>query len=790
MKSVQLHFQVPQVIQRNKKRCPGLDSGTRYSAQHNNPDYLSGCFLLRLVCKCAMSAPQKNKKPARQSGQVGPNTKTPDGCQVSLFFNCLDANGIIVFYSHEYPHSILEACVFAKSDYTQNFLCKLLPCKARESLRYHTVKNRTQLKEPVLKIFVPGRICLFGEHSDWAGGYRRINSEIEKGLALISGTNQGIYAEVSPHPDALVLYSTSPSGERQGPYEIPMQLDALLEEAQRGGFWSYIAGVAYQILTHYHVRGLVIDNYLTDMPVKKGLSSSAAICVLTARAFNRIYDLKMTTRGEMEMAYQGEIVTPSRCGRLDQGCAFGSRPVLMTFDGDRLETKELRVANDLHLVIVDLHAEKNTMEILAQLNRAYPFANNAVEHGVQNLLGPINRRIVAAATTALEAADAQRLGALMVEAQAYFDQYATPACPDELTAPVLHKLLNYEPIKPHIWGGKGVGSQGDGTAQLLARSLEDQQAVIDIIERDLGMSCLKLTIHAGVQVRKAVIPAAGFGGRLFPATKAIKKELFPVVDHDGVAKPAILIIVEEALNAGLDEVVIIVQEEDYDDFHSLFNEQISIENFNKLPPQFQDYSRLLLDMGRKVKFVVQSKQEGLGHAVFTARDLVGNEPFLLMLGDHIYRAQGERSCAQQLLEAYSQHGTSVIGLRRTPEDQIANFGTVTGTWIEPGELLHITRFAEKPAVDFARTNLRVPGLTDDEYLTVFGQYIIKPEIFQYLEESIENNVRERGEFQLTSALDRLRKEDGFMGLLMSGQRFDIGMPEHYLETLRNFHDGT
>ena len=192
-----------------------------------------------------------------------------------------------------------------------------------------------------MKIFVPGRICLFGEHSDWAGGYRRINADIEKGYTLICGTNQGIHAEVEPHPTALVLTSTTPDGRTVGPYGIPMEPKALLEEAQRGGFWSYVAGVAYQVLTHYRVRGLVIDNTRTDLPIKKGLSSSAAICVLTARAFNRVYDLKMTIRGEMELAYQGEITTPSRCGRMDQGCAFGNRPVLMTFDGDRLDTEEL-----------------------------------------------------------------------------------------------------------------------------------------------------------------------------------------------------------------------------------------------------------------------------------------------------------------------------------------------------------------------------------------------------------------------------------------------------------------
>jgi UTP--glucose-1-phosphate uridylyltransferase len=92
-------------------------------------------------------------------------------------------------------------------------------------------------------------------------------------------------------------------------------------------------------------------------------------------------------------------------------------------------------------------------------------------------------------------------------------------------------------------------------------------------------------------------------------------------------------------------------------------------------------------------------------------------------------------------------------------------------------------------VDYARNNLRVTGLPEDEYLTVFGQYIIKPQIFDYLEEHIENNVRERGEFQLTSALDRLRQEDGFLGLIVDGQRYDIGLPEYYLETLRAFSEG-
>jgi UTP--glucose-1-phosphate uridylyltransferase len=298
-----------------------------------------------------------------------------------------------------------------------------------------------------------------------------------------------------------------------------------------------------------------------------------------------------------------------------------------------------------------------------------------------------------------------------------------------------------------------------------------------------------LTLHSGPKVRKALIPAAGFGTRLFPASKATKKELFPIIDRDGIAKPAILLIVEEALEAGIDEVIIIVQENDLNDFSSFFNVQITIENYNKLPRQFQDYSRRILEIGQHVRFQIQRNQEGFGHAVWCAKEFIGNEPFLLMLGDHIYRSTGESSCARQLVEAYQQHGISVVGLRSTPESLISNFGTVTGNWIEHKKLLNVTEFAEKPTLDYARSSLRISGLAEDEYMTVFGQYIIKPEIFEFLEENIRNNIRERGEFQLTSTLDRVRRENGFLGLVIDGQRFDIGLPDYYLETLQAYRRG-
>ena len=636
-----------------------------------------------------------------------------------------------------------------------------------------------------MKLFVPGRICLFGEHSDWAARYRQNNSEIEKGYTLITSTNQGVYAEVKPHPTQLILNTTLSDGTHHGPYSLPMERSALLAEAEKGGFFSYAAGVAYQILTNYRVQGLEIDNYLTDLPVKKGLSSSAAISVLVARAFNRTYDLKMTTRGEMEYAYRGETTTPSRCGRMDQGCAY-QRPILMTFDGDNVDVRELSVPKNMYLVIVDLGAGKDTRLILQQLSHCYPFAENELEKNVQHYLGPLSAQITQEAYQALRDGDAKLVGKLMTRAQAEFDKHLIPACPSQLTAPVLHKVLNYEPIQPYIWGGKGVGSQGDGSAQFIVKDEESQQRVIEIIEQDLKMSCLKLVLEAGSHVRKAVIPAAGFGTRLFPASKAMKKELFPVIDSSGQAKPAIMAIVEEAIAAGIEEICLIVQQGDIELFESFFKTPPPIEHYNKLSKENKTYCDYLLELGSKVAFVTQDVQEGFGHAVYCAREWVGNEPFLLMLGDHLYGSNEERCCARQVVEAYEQVGHSVVGLKETPIEQLSNFGCVTGVWKEADTLLSVTEFYEKPDPEYAMEHLHVDGMDVDQFLTVFGIYVIQPQIFEFLEQNIAHNLRERGEFQLTSCLDELRKAEGFSGYVVKGKRYDIGLPEEYRQTVIDF----
>jgi UTP-glucose-1-phosphate uridylyltransferase/mevalonate kinase len=657
-------------------------------------------------------------------------------------------------------------------------------------------KNRDGKMPGAHYLFVPGRVCLFGEHSDWAGGFRRFNEDIAPGCTLVVGTNQGLHAECWKHPSSLILSSTDESGKKYGPHEIPMEPKALLAAAKKGDFWSYAAGVAYKLLTDYRISGAVINNYKTDLPLKKGLSSSAAVCVLTARALSRLYDLKMTVRGEMEYAYQGELLTPSRCGRMDQACAFGSRPVSMTYDGEFVDVEEIRVPKPLHYCVVDLKAKKDTVIILRELQRGYPTPQTDGQKDVQDVLGKLNLSITDRAAKAFEAGDAEALGLLMNEAQANFDRAGQKVCPQQLTAPVLHKVLAYDKIQQHVWGGKGVGAGGDGTAQFLCRSIADQAKVKEILENDLGVEVMNLTIEASSNVRKAVIPAAGFGADLFPATKCVCPPLFPIVDHDRLVKPAIFITVEELWDAGFEDIIIIVQKGDVPAYENLFKKPLTKENYARLSVKNKVLAKKILQIGERVRLVVQEKQEGFGNAVLCAKDLVGEDAFLLVLGDHLYRstAGDKRSCVKQMMECYKMHcgdGSALVALQRSPRENISSFGCATGTWIgndesTAREIMKISVVKEKPSQAEAEELLRVPEETDT-FLTVFGHYILPAAIFGLLEEQHQNNLRsEEGKFGLTTVLSRYKENVGLKGLVMKGTRFDIGTPEHFLTTNQTF----
>jgi UTP--glucose-1-phosphate uridylyltransferase len=289
------------------------------------------------------------------------------------------------------------------------------------------------------------------------------------------------------------------------------------------------------------------------------------------------------------------------------------------------------------------------------------------------------------------------------------------------------------------------------------------------------------------KVRKALIPAAGFGTRLFPATKVIKKELFPIVDRDGRTKPIILAIAEEAVNAGIEEVGIVVQTGDRELFRDFFKSPPKPELWQKLSLENREYSEYLQDLGDRITILTQEQQEGYGHAVFCAKDWVGDEPFLLLLGDHVYASDTNISCARQILNLYEQVGKSVIGLTIMSADIIHKAGCVTGVWQDDGSILKILQIYEKPSLDYAKKHLRVVNMKEDEFLGIFGMYVLEPAIFALLEADINNNARDRGEFQLTICLEKLRQNEGAIGYLVRGQYFDTGMPLFYRQTIIDFY---
>lgn len=652
---------------------------------------------------------------------------------------------------------------------------------AQNSVYFKNACGMGKKMSETIELFVPGRLCLFGEHSDWAGLHRNINSAIIPGEAIVTGIEEGIYATVEA-ADKFIIESDL--GEETFVCDMDTQL--LRETACEGGYFSYVAGVASYINEHYSVGGLRIHITKRTLPIKSGLSSSAAICVLTARGFNQIYGLKLNTIGEMNIAFIGEQRTPSRCGRLDQACAFGVKPVHMTFDSSEVSVSPIKLGGTFYWVIADLKAGKDTVRILSDLNKCYPFAENDKERNVQEALGVDNREYIRQGVELLEAGDAKGLGLLMRQVQANFDRKVAPACPSQLNSPVLHSVLTDAKLDKWIYGAKGVGSQGDGTVQLLAKDAESQRAVIEYLNNERHMEAFPLTLKPKQSVRKAVIPVAGFGTRLYPATKAIKKDFLPVLDKDGLFKPVIMVLLEQLVQSGIEEVCLIIGREEKALYESFFS-PMSKENYDKLPEDKQRYEDNLVKIGKMLHYVYQDERRGFGHAVYQSRDFAVSEPVLLLLGDMIYESFIGETCSSQLISCYESHGLPVISMHEVPSEQVVHYGIMHGVWESPKEeQMRLDCICEKPAIDYAQENLAVKCKSGSKYFAVFGQYILTEDVYKVLEKNIRENKESAGEIQLTDALEEVRATSGMMGCRIKGKSYDVGLPQMYIKTVQEY----
>lgn len=267
------------------------------------------------------------------------------------------------------------------------------------------------------------------------------------------------------------------------------------------------------------------------------------------------------------------------------------------------------------------------------------------------------------------------------------------------------------------------------------------------------------------KVRKAVIPAAGYGTRFLPVAKAVPKEMLPLVD-----KPVIQYVVEEAAASGITDILIVISrskraiEEHFHPAHDLESELEAKGRAAEL-----DSLRALQSLAR-IHYVWQARMGGLGDAVLHAREHVGGEPFAVLLGDTVVTTRGA-PLTRQLADVVERHGGSAVALQEVPVEKVSRYGILGGTEVEPG-LVRAETFVEKPAPEAAPSRLAVSA-----------RYVLSPRIFEHLEKTPKGKG---GEVQLTDAMASLMKEEALHGLRYEGERHDIGNKLDFLKASIRF----
>ncbi|TMV47508.1 UTP--glucose-1-phosphate uridylyltransferase GalU [Paenibacillus mesophilus] len=256
-----------------------------------------------------------------------------------------------------------------------------------------------------------------------------------------------------------------------------------------------------------------------------------------------------------------------------------------------------------------------------------------------------------------------------------------------------------------------------------------------------------------MKVRKAIIPAAGLGTRFLPATKAQPKEMLPIVD-----KPTIQYIVEEAIDSGIEDIMIISGRgkraiEDH------FDKSLEVEEMLLRKGKLEDLEEIqrISDMGN-IHYIRQKEPLGLGHAIWCARSFIGNEPFAVLLGDDIIQA--ETPCLKQLLDVYHRYQTSVVGVQSVSQEDVSKYGIIAPSGTISPNVICVDSFVEKPSVQSAPSNL-----------AIMGRYVLRPEIFDLLEQ-LEPGAG--GEVQLTDAIMNLNRSQQVLAFQFAGKRYDVG----------------
>ncbi len=295
-----------------------------------------------------------------------------------------------------------------------------------------------------------------------------------------------------------------------------------------------------------------------------------------------------------------------------------------------------------------------------------------------------------------------------------------------------------------------------------------------------------------MKVRKAVIPIAGLGTRHFPASHAVKKELFPVVGSDGIARALFHYHLLELEAAGVEEICIIVQPGEDEMVRDYLRGpgDAYLKRLEKYPALLREAEQMR-GFEKRISFAVQRQQEGYGHAVFQTKIFASVDLVLLGLGDHLFRGKPNSPYRELADTAKVSGGKSVSAVNRISAAELKGYGTIAGTRrAENPRLIGVSLIIEKPTVVVAREQLRVDGLPAGTWLGWFGLHLLAPSIYDVLEEMIRDDVRNHGEFQLTRAQEIQRRREGYLALEMTAaERFDFGVPDDFVRSLQAFRGG-
>ncbi len=290
-------------------------------------------------------------------------------------------------------------------------------------------------------------------------------------------------------------------------------------------------------------------------------------------------------------------------------------------------------------------------------------------------------------------------------------------------------------------------------------------------------------------VRKAVIPAAGLGTRHFPASYALKKELFPVVGPDGIARALIHYHLIELVAAGIEEICIIVQPGDEQAIRAYLEgpDDAYLKRLEKYPALLRE-ARQMRELSQRVRFAMQREQEGYGHAVYQTRGFAAGEMVLLCLGDHLFRGRSVSPFKELADMAAISGGRSVSAVNRIGPAELKGFGTIAGSRrADNPHLIDVSLIIEKPDLATAKQKLRVEGLEPDVFLGWLGMHLLSPSIYEILAEMIRNDLRDNGEFQLTRAQELQRQREGYLALeMLDAERFDFGVPDDFVRSVQAF----